>query len=127
LPAPATGITDRDGGYQLLLDPGIYQFDYDPPAGAPVPRLTESNVPVTAGSNAKRVVQMLPGALIKGQVLGPDGAALSQAGVRFLEIACVGNDACYGRNRVEPILRGQTHTDADGTFRAVVPLQLPPP
>lgn len=127
VPAPTTGTADREGTFQLMLDPGIYQFDYDPPAGAPVPRLTENNIPVTAGSNASRVVQMLPGALIKGQVQDPDFAPLSLAGVRFLEIACVGSDSCYGRNRVQPLLRGETHTDADGTFRAVVPLQLPPP
>jgi hypothetical protein len=127
VPSASTGTADRDGAYQLMLDPGIYQFDYDPPAGAPVPRLTENNITVTAGSNARRVVQMLPGALIKGQVQDPDFAPLSLVGVRFLEIACVGNDACYGRNRVQPLLSGETHSDADGTFRAVVPFQLPPP
>jgi hypothetical protein len=126
-PPQITATSNRSGAYQLLLDPGIYQFDYDPPAGAPVPRLTETSVAVNVGSNVGRVVQMLPGALIKGQVNGPDQNGLALAGVRFLEIACKGTDACYGRNRVGPILRGETHTDADGTFRAVVPLQLPAP
>ena len=124
---PATGTSDRNGGYQLMLDPGMYQFDYDPPAGAPVPRLTESRVTVTAGANPARVVQMLPGALIKGAVQGPDGAALPFATVRFLEVTCASNDSCFGRNRLEPLLRGEGHTDADGTFRAVLPVQLSSP
>jgi hypothetical protein len=124
---PATGTSDRDGSYQLMLDPGFYQFDYDPPAGAPVPRLTESRVTVTAGANPARVVQMLPGALIKGAVQGPDGAALPFASVRFLEVTCVSSDACFGRNRIGPLLRGEAHTDADGTFRAVLPVQLSSP
>jgi hypothetical protein len=124
---PATGTTDRNGSYQLMLDPGAYQFDYDPPAGAPVPRLTEGQVTVTAGANPERVVQMLPGALIKGAVQGPDGAALPLANVRFLEVTCVSSDACFGRNRVGPLLRGEAHTDADGTFRAVLPVQLSSP
>jgi hypothetical protein len=124
---PTSATTGRDGSYQLALDPGTYQFDYDPPAGAPVPRLTETNVAVTPGGNATRVVQMLSGALIKGIVRGSDGNALPSAGVRFFEVTCVGRDACFGANRIEPLLRADTHTDTDGSFRAVVPLQLPPP
>jgi hypothetical protein len=124
---PASTSSGRDGSYQLLLDPGTYQLDYDPPSGAPVPRLTQTGVIVNTGSNPGHVVQMLTGALIKGAVQGVDGTPLASVGVRFLEVACVGQNDCYGQNRVSPILRGVTHTDSDGTFRVVVPIQLPPP
>jgi hypothetical protein len=124
---PASATTGRDGSYQLLLDPGTYQFDYDPPAGAPVPRLTEVGIGVGAGANTARVVQLLPGALVKGEVRGPDGAPLAFAGVRFLEVVCSGPDACFGPDRVVPILRADTHSDADGSFSAVVPSQLSAP
>jgi hypothetical protein len=122
---PTSTTTDRDGTFQLMLDPGTYQFDYDPAAGSSVPRLTETKLAVSAGGNDMRLVRMLPGALIKGLVQDASGAPLPQAGVRFLEVACVGQSACYGANRVSPILRGDTHTDADGTFRVVVPAQMP--
>ena len=124
---PGSTSTGRDGSYQLLLDPGTYQLDYDPPAGAPVPRLTETGVTVNTGLNPRHDVQMLTGALIKGAVHGSDGTPLPSVGVRFLEVACVGQNDCYGQNRVSPIIRGVTHTDSDGTFSVVVPIQLPPP
>src|SRR6185369_12101765 len=61
---PAGGISDQDGNYRLLLDPGTYRIDYDPPPGAPVPRLTDPEVVVPAGvdgerSSVQRIVQML--------------------------------------------------------------------
>jgi hypothetical protein len=123
LPSSTTSATSgRDGSFQLLLDPGSYVMDYDPPAGAPVPRLTENSVTVTAGSNDAHAVQLLPGALVKGAVRDATGAPLPFAGVRFLEVACVGQDACFGANRVKPVLRGDTHSDGDGMFRVVVPI-----
>jgi hypothetical protein len=124
---PSSTSTGRDGNFQLLLDPGTYQLDYDPPAGAPVPRLTEAGVIVNAGANVDHVVQMLTGALIKGAVHGADGSPLPSVAVRFLEVACVGRNDCYGTNRVSPLVRGVTHTESDGTFSVVVPIQLPPP
>jgi hypothetical protein len=124
---PATGSSARDGSYQLLLDPGTYRIDYDPPAGGPVPRLTENRIVVPTEGSVERVVQMLPGALVRGVAQDQDGNALASAGVRFFEILCSGDDACFGANRVEPLLGAETHTDADGKFSAVLPIQLPAP
>jgi len=128
--APASGSSGSDGNFRLLVDPGTYQIDYDPPAGAPVPRLTENGmtaVAVTPDGVGDHVVQMMPGALVRGSVLGPDGQGLPSAGVRFFEIKCSGDAACFGSNRVEPLLVAETHTDAQGQFRAILPNQQAAP
>jgi hypothetical protein len=123
--APTGVSSGKDGTFQLLVDPGTYRFDYDPPAGAAVPRLTETNMVVTDAGTPNRTVQLPEGALVKGAVRDSNGNALAFVGVRFFEIACSGQDACFGANRVEPMLSADTHTDADGNFRAVVPPQTP--
>ena len=120
--APTGDSSKEDGSYQLLVDPGVYRIDYDPPAGAPVPRLTETGVTVAAGDQLARTVQLARGALVMGAVQRAEGTPLSFVGVRFFDVVCSGRDACYGKNRVEPILRAETHTDSDGNFRAVVPI-----
>jgi len=125
---PANASSNPDGTFQLMVDPGTYRLDFDPPAGAAVPRLTENGVVVTTtGNNSTRPIQMLAGELVKGVVQGSDGQPLPSVDVRFFEVDCNGSAACYGTMRVAPILRAETHTDTDGTFRAVVPVQLPPP
>jgi hypothetical protein len=125
--APASGSSGSDGSFQVLVDPGTYQIDYDPPAGAPVPRLTETDVTVTSDGLTGQGVQMRPGALVRGTILGPDGNGLPSAGVRFFEILCSGDAACFGAKRLEPLLVAETHTDAQGKFRAVLPIQQAAP
>ena len=123
---PASTFSQTNGAFQLLVDPGTYRIDYDPPAGAPVPRLTTTDVKVVTGDNPMGTVPMLAGELITGLVHDTAGLPLSFVGVRFFDVACNSQDTCYGKNRVEPILRAETHTDSDGTFRAVVPMQPSP-
>jgi hypothetical protein len=48
---------------------------------------------------------------------------LPSVDVRFFHLACSGADQCYGTMRVEPILRAETHSDANGAFQAVLPVQ----
>lgn len=117
---PANVTTDKNGAYRLLLDPGTYRIEYDPPGGAPVPRLTETGVKV-AGDIA-RTVQMQQAAMIEGSIFGPDGTGLPSASIRLLEVACGERVPCWGTDRVEPLLRGQTRADAKGNFRLVIPL-----
>jgi hypothetical protein len=118
---PANVTTDsKTGAYTLQLDPGTYRIDYDPPAGAPVPRLTEAGVVVTG--DLARTVQMQPAALVEGSIFAPDGAKLPSVTVRLLEIVCGGPIPCSGIARVEPVLRGQARTDSNGIFRLVIPL-----
>jgi hypothetical protein len=122
-PATSSGtVTDGLGGFSLPLDPGTYQLDYDPPAGAAVPRFTEAGVVVSAGlGEIQHDVTLPAAALVRGTVRGPDGSPLSQANVLFFEVRCGGPDDCFGPNRTAPWLRAETTTDANGAFLAVVP------
>lgn len=119
----ASGISKADGTFQLMVDPGTYRLDFDPPAGAAVPRLTQTGVVVAAGSTAMGPVNLPPGELVNGSVQGSDGSPLSSVDLRFYEIACSGADQCFGPMRVQPILRAETHSNTDGSFQAVVPVQ----
>ncbi|HVZ75481.1 MAG TPA: hypothetical protein VHJ20_24075 [Polyangia bacterium] len=114
---PATATTDDAGAFALTLDPGTYRIDYDPPSGAPFPRLTETGVVVAASASSpiSHDVGLPAGALVEGTVVGPDGAALPLAGVRFFEAGCASVDAC----QVAPLLRAETRADATGHFRVV--------
>ena len=119
----ASGISNPDGSFQLMVDPGIYRLDFDPPAGAAVPRLTQTGVVVTAGSTSMGMLRLPSGELINGVVHGSDGSPLPSVDVRFFQLACSGADQCYGTMRVEPILRAEAHSDGSGAFQAVVPVQ----
>jgi hypothetical protein len=111
-----------DGTFQLPLDPGTYQIDYDPPAGSSAPRFTELAVTLPADPGPHNV--KLPAAgVIQGTVSAPDGSPLSSATIRIFEIRCTPQAGdCSGSTRTPPWLRAQTATDATGSFRAVVPI-----
>jgi hypothetical protein len=124
--SPATTTTDEHGVYTLPLDPGVYRIDYDPPARAAVPRLTETGVvvaesdPAAAGSQAPHSVRLPAGVLVEGTTRDSTGAVLPLAGVRLYEVTCTSSDTCTGPRRVSPILRAQARSDATGHFRVVV-------
>jgi hypothetical protein len=128
---PATTTTDANGVYSLWVDPGTYRFDYDPPAGAPFPRLTEFGVvvpqpvPTMAAPALDHPTALPAGAILEGTTRGPDGAALPLAAVRFYELACASVAACAGDAHVEPTLRAQTRSDTSGHFRVVIPTTGP--
>jgi hypothetical protein len=118
--APASVTSDKTGHYTLLLDPGTYRIDYDPPAGAAVPRLTESAVVVKG--DAQRDVTLPEATLVEGTVHGPDGLPVPSVVIHLFRIACGGaGRPCTGPDRVEPLLRAVGRTDAKGVFRLIVP------
>ncbi|HVY36423.1 MAG TPA: carboxypeptidase regulatory-like domain-containing protein [Polyangia bacterium] len=123
--APATmtasTTTDTGGRFQLPLDPGTYQLDYDPPAGSAAPRLTEESVTVSQGGTVAHDVTLPQGALVAGTVIGSKGEALSSAVVRFFQVRCTGTSDCQGTKRVAPLLIGKALTDTLGRYRMVVP------
>jgi hypothetical protein len=105
---PANANTDASGRFTLLLDPGSYQLDYDPPAGSPVPRRTE--IGVSIAGNLDHDVQMQPGVLIEGNAASSDASPLPSAAVRLYDPAAAAT------------LLGQARTDMVGHFRIVIPL-----
>jgi hypothetical protein len=114
----ATGLTSansrtrEDGKFELALDPGVYQLDYDPPEGSAVPRQTEFGIDVS--SDVSRQVKLPVGALFEGVVRDAVGKALPYATVRIFEPRCV-TAGCTP----PPLLRAETLTDADGRYRVV--------
>jgi hypothetical protein len=118
--APQTsGKTEADGSFRLHLDAGSYTLDFDPPVGTPYPRLTETAV-VVSDAETQHVVSLPPAAFIDVVVRDVAGSPLPQAGVRFYGPACAEASACPG---TPPVLKAQARADANGFFRAVVPMQ----
>jgi hypothetical protein len=121
--APISSTTLRNGSYQMLVDPGTYRLDIDPPIGAPLPRLTEeAERAITIANNTTHDVMLPAGEVVDGTVVGANGMPLGSAGIRILQVLCQ-EESCIGASRIPPALRSQTRTDTDGRFRAV----LPPP
>jgi hypothetical protein len=124
VPLP-TITTDARGHFDLFLDPGAYQFDYDPPAGSASPRYTDPSVvvPASAATTQIGLEQRLPaGNLIDGTASDLLGRPLPYAAVRVFEILCTTTpDTCSGPARVPPALRAQGRADASGRFRLVFP------
>jgi Carboxypeptidase regulatory-like domain len=119
----ASGKADANGNFNLPLDPGTYQLDFDPPAGSSAPRLTRLAVNVPA--QVPYDVTLPAAALVQGTVYGPDQAPLPFATVRIFEILCTGQDDCFGPTRTPPSLLAQTVSDGNGNFQAVVNANAP--
>lgn len=115
--------TGRDGTYRLLVDPGMYRLDVDPPPGAPWPRWTEDGdrMAVVGTSGAVHDVTLPAGEVVVGHVRGADERDLDGASVSMFEVMCNG-DTCGGPSRVQPALRAVTSTDLNGRFTAVLPV-----
>jgi len=111
-PQPVSATTDGRGVFTLPLDAGMYQIDYVPPTGSPVPRYSEI---VNVGAGSPTSVQLPLGVLIEGDVRDAVQVSLADTTVRFFEPQCPAPDSCNA-----PILRALVQTDANGHFRAVV-------
>jgi hypothetical protein len=119
---PVSTMTKRDGSYLMLLDVGTYRIDVDPPLGAPLPRRTlDGNQAVVVSTDTPPLNIELPqGEVVEGTLRAANGTLLISAGIKIFEVQCQG-DTCRGPSRIPPVLRAQTHTDAMGVFRVVVP------
>jgi hypothetical protein len=122
--AEVSATTGRDGHYLMLLDPGPYQLDVDPPLGAPLPRLTET---IGVATDLNHDVALPPGEVIMGTVKAADASAMASAGIKIWDVLCTGSTTCMGAAKLAPALRAQSQTGADGTFRVVVPTLSPLP
>jgi hypothetical protein len=119
---PSSTTTDAGGIFQLPLDAGTYQLDYDPPSGSSAPRFTDPVDFVVgdsdSGQTLRHDVPLPAGGLVEGVAFVFGGMQpLTSATIRFFEPRCTGADCA-----TPPWLRGQTVTDGNGNFQIVVPL-----
>ena len=116
----ATVTSDVRGHYELRLDPGTYRLEYDPPAGAAVPRFTEPSLVVNG--DAQHDLTLPPATLVEGTINGPTGEPLPSVLIHLYRITCGATGRpCMGPDRIEPLLRAMARTDNAGAFRMVVP------
>jgi hypothetical protein len=112
-----SAVTNLNGDFDLLLDPGNYRFDYVPPAHVIVPRKTEE-LPIK--TREMREVKLDEAAFVSGVVYGPGGEALPMATVRLYDVGCNKQDNDDCPNRTPPLLRAEAQSDAFGNFTAIV-------
>jgi hypothetical protein len=110
LATPSTVTTGTDGTYRLLLDPGRYRFEYEPPMGSAAAFSADNDVLVD--KNLQRVVKLPGGALATGVVHSPNGDAVAGCEVRAFDNPIEGKT---------PQLRARTRSGADGRFSIVLP------
>jgi hypothetical protein len=121
--SPVSSTTLRNGTYEMLVDPGTYRLDIDPPMGSELPRLTldqDEAVIVSTDQVTTHDVMLPAGEAIEGDVMGMDATPLGSAAIKVFEVLCQA-ESCGGPSRIAPALRAQTRTDMIGHFRAVLP------
>lgn len=127
--AGMSATTTRAGQYDLLLEPGTYRLDIEPPTGAPLPRLTlEGEAAVEVTTDTIRHVALPPGEVVEVYVYsktepGATETPVPSAAVHVYESPCA-DSTCDAGGAIPsaPALRAQARTDAHGVFRAVLPL-----
>jgi hypothetical protein len=110
LATPTTVTTGLDGSYRLLLDPGRYRFEYEPPMGSGAAFSVESDVLID--KSVPRTVKLPGGVLATGVVDSPAGDGLNGCEVRVFDRPVEGKT---------PELRARTRTGTDGRFSIVLP------
>lgn len=131
----ADALTDRDGHYQLRLDPGQYTLHVEPPDGSGLPRLIQQNV--FLANSQQRTLRLSNPVVVSGRVHGiaetsvdaalgsQDGAQASNstpepvAGVRiefFDEI----DDRVY-LGTTTPVPMAVATTDEEGRYVLILP------
>ena len=125
-PATAYVVTNLNGTFTIRLDPGMYQFDYEPAPGSPAPRLTdfilqvdESDDPNVDPMPDDDNVSLPAGVLVDGYVtdnVGNPGNPVAGALVRIFQPRCTTADGCA----FPPKLLGEAQTDKVGYFRVVM-------
>lgn len=120
-PPPVTSgtTTDVQGNFELPLDKGTYRVDIDPPPGAFAPRQTYPSVMVPVSGSFPNDPLPQP-TWLSGHVVGPDGAAIAWAAIRFFAV-CSDPTTCPG-GLSGATLVAATVTGSDGGFQIAVPL-----
>src|SRR4029453_17704594 len=95
--------TGADGRYRLLLDPGRYRLEYEPPMGRAASFFVENDVLID--KRLQRAVQLPDGVLATGGVAAPTGDGVAACEVRIFGQPLEGKS---------PELRARTRTTAEG-------------
>jgi hypothetical protein len=110
LSTPITVTSGPDGSYRMLVDPGRYRFEYEPPMGSAAAFSADNDVLID--KSLQRMVNLPGGALATGVVSSAAGDGVSGCEVRVFNRAMEGQI---------PELRARTRTGADGRFSIVLP------
>lgn len=114
-PAPTT-TSKRDGTYSLLLEPGQYRIEYDPPAGAASPPFADGPIVVSSERSLLRQVVLPAGVLVEGVLKMEGGMAVPDADVRAFLLPTTATTSTATSE-----LRGRARSGSDGRFRMVLP------
>jgi hypothetical protein len=125
-PKPFQTISGSGGDYRMMVDPGTYVIDVDPPSNSMAgwPRLTLSGTDgVTLSGAMVRNIMLPPAQFIEGHVYGSDGVTpIAMATLQFFDVFC--KQAPCGPTQA-PVSLAQVQSDATGKFQAVIPMTLP--
>lgn len=122
-PQPFSTTSGSGGDYKMLVDPGSYTIDVDPPPMASWPRVTLSGTDaVTLTAAMVRNITLPAGQFVEGYVYAPDGAAIPTANVEIFDVFC--KEAPCGAVQA-PVSLAKMQTDPTGKFQAVIPMTLP--
>lgn len=122
-------VTDADGRFNLLLDPGMYTLELQPPASIPLPRWVldvPEFVQLDAGETVWNagILSIPEAAVLQVQVdsaNGEDPLANVSVAVYFIDPNCAELDG--GDCQFSAVLLGEAVTDAGGIARLIVPQQ----
>ena len=99
-----SGSTDAGGNYSLLIRPGSYNLNVNPPEGAPL--LSEDRNDLEVFGDLTLDISLLDGAIVSGVVRGSDGQRVE--------------DALVSLNDPETFHGRQSGTDADGFYNILI-------
>lgn len=120
----ASAVSNADGAFEVLLDPGVYAMTVIPPASAGLARFGQPEVDLTGG-DAQVTARLVRGALVRGRVLAAgSGSPVPGAQVQlFFEVSNKGLAPTFvGASYASSIQTvGSTNTGTDGRFSVVVP------
>ncbi len=122
-----TTVTDADGRFNLLLDPGMYTLEIQPPTSIPLPRWA-LDVPEFVQLDADEtvwnagIISIPSAAVLQVQVDSADG----EAHLENISVAAYLIDPACASEAGDPcdyaaMLLGEGITDSDGLVRLIVP------
>jgi hypothetical protein len=115
-PSKASAVADKDGNFELHVDPGLYNIDVRPPQGAGLPAfgLTAKSI---LGDMEGVLFSVPPAQAVHGRVLDPEGHELASAQVTVYDLVPEIEKPLVHK----AVMRGLAITNASGLFSLVVP------